>query len=201
MEGSAPEITELGGIHDLHKHAANGDTQMVMSILSNNGSENLLHVEGPRKNTPLHLAILYRHKDTAKALVEMGASLTILNACGDMPISYCCEGKMLKTLLSCPYNTFLHNQEHMAANSWGKTPNMNIGAVDATEKSILHYASMHLRKTKSRHLFSQLIFLACSEHLLLRDKDGATFLETAAKEGNKTTTFKHRSCGFAQYSS
>ena len=186
MEGSAPEITELGGIHDLHKHAANGDTQMVMSILSNNGSENLLHVEGPRKNTPLHLAILYRHKDTAKALVEMGASLTILNACGDMPISYFCDGEMLKTLLSCPYNTFLHNQEHMEANASGKTPNMNIGAVDATGKSILHYASMHLRKTKSRHLFSQLIFLACSEHLLLRDKDGATFLETAAKEGNKT---------------
>ena len=132
MEGSTPEITELGGIHDLHKHAANGDTQMVMSILSNNGSENLLHVEGPRKNTPLHLAILYRHKDTAKALVEMGASLTILNACGDMPISYCCDGEMLKTLLSCPYNTFLHNQEHMAANSSGKTTNPNIGTVDAT---------------------------------------------------------------------
>ena len=183
MEGSEPETTHLEISHDLHKHAANGDTQMVISILSNNDSEELLHNEGPRQNTPLHLAILYRHKDTAKALVQRGASLTMLNACGDMPISYCCDGEMLKTLLS---NTSLHNQEPREVKSLGQTTNIDTGAVDATGKSILHYASLHLKKTKSRYLFSQLISMARSEHLLLEDKDGATFLGTAAKEGNKT---------------
>ena len=168
----------------LHKMAANGDTQMVISILSNNDSEELLHRKGPRQNTPLHLAILYRHKDTAKALVQRGASLTMLNACGDMPISYCCDGEMLKTLLS---NTSLHNQEPREVKSLGQTTNIDTGAVDATGKSILHYASLHLKKTKSRYLFSQLISMARSEHLLLEDKDGATFLGTAAKFGNTTT--------------
>ena len=162
---------------------------MVISILAQSihDKERLLRLEGPKKNTALHLAVLYRHKDTAKALVEHGASLTIHNEYNDMPISYCTDSKMLQTLLSTPRTTSATNNQsglQAPANSLCTIPKEDIGKMDAIKKSILHYASLHLKQKKSTDAFSKWISMASPGQLLRRDKDGATFLDIAAMVGN-----------------
>ena len=81
---------------------------------------------------------------------------------------------MLETLL------FLNNSWF----HWQVTWSWN---TDSLGRSILHYAALYLKKARSMSLISTLMSMARSEHLLLRDKDGATFLGTAAKFGNTTT--------------
>ena len=107
----------------LHDMAANGDTQMVLSIL-NDDTEELLDHGGPRNNTALYLAILYRQKDTARALVERGVSLTILNDDGDMPITYCLSDREMLEMLLCvaiPHNSWLHSQKTWNTDSLGRS--------------------------------------------------------------------------------
>ena len=112
-----------------------------------------------------------QQQDKARALVEHGASLTILNDDGKMPITYCTNGEMFEMLL-LTNDAFLHMPETWNTDSYGR--------------SILHYASSYLKEARSKPLISKLMSMARSEHLLLRDKDGATFLETAAMVGNTT---------------
>ena len=108
----------------LHKMAANGDTQMVVSILNEVTDGGLLDLGGPRNNTALHLAILYRQKDTARVLVEHGATLTILNDDGDMPITYCLSDREMLEMLLCvaiPHNSWLHSQKTWNTDSLGRS--------------------------------------------------------------------------------
>ena len=168
-----PESSRTTPMNDLYDMAAKGDTPMVLSILKKD--KKLLDRGGPGNNTALHLAIWYGHKDTAKALVKRGASLTILNDEGKMPISYCSsDPEMLETLLLAA--TACESGLHWQA-TW-KT--------DSLGRSILHYASLYLKEARSMSLIRKLMSMATSEQLLLRDEHGATFLEAAAKFGNST---------------
>ena len=170
----APESLHTELMNNLHKMATIGDTKMVLSVVDE-GTEGLLDRGDSRNNTALHLAIWYGHKDTAKALVKRGASLTILNDEGKMPISYCSsDPEMLETLLLAA--TACESGLHWQA-TW-KT--------DSLGRSILHYASLYLKEARSMSLIRKLMSMATSEQLLLRDEHGATFLEAAAKFGNST---------------
>ena len=168
------ESSSARAITYLHDMVADGNTQVVLSILNEDIDGGLLHRGGLRNNTALHLAILYRQKDTARALVERGASLTILNEDGDMPISYCYDHEMFEMLMlmTIPHNSGLDGEE-----TWNR---------DSLGRSILHYASLYLKEARSMSLISKLISMAGPAHLLLRDKHGATFLGIAAMVGNST---------------
>ena len=166
---------------DLHRAAGNGDVAKLKSLLTSapsSSSSSFINTQaGSKKNTPLHISILFRNKEITRLLIDSGACVTHLNADSAMPISYCNDRDIFATILSfvLNYRKNSDNNKNME-NIWG--------VVDYKGRNILHYAAS-IHGCDRADLISDLIFTTNSgDDLIRKDEDGATFLDIAAREGN-----------------
>jgi uncharacterized protein len=64
----------------VHQAALDGDNATIKELLQANPS--LVNIGDYDKNTPLHLAAMHGHADTAKLLLDDGANVNALNTAG-----------------------------------------------------------------------------------------------------------------------
>ena len=93
VESGAEDINRGGvnGWNALHFAASSGETEVVKYLLDKGAYINAINGDG---NTPLTLAIIWKHPQTAQYLVSRGADL---NLCGALNVAskYCMENLLL----------------------------------------------------------------------------------------------------------
>ncbi|KAI5081391.1 hypothetical protein GOP47_0004574 [Adiantum capillus-veneris] len=160
--------TSRDGWSALHFSAGCGQFKVVQWLVNSRKPD--LNLQDKVGLTPLHLAVIFGHKEVVRFLVSEGANLFIFDEEEMFPVSFCKDPSMFDALLS-------YYKSHPTSFNEGKITEW----VDAERRTILHYTAEH---GSDLDVIVRLITEANPDHLYDKDKHDDSFLHVAAKSGN-----------------